>query len=394
MREKIILMTGGTETLDYFSRQLEKGFQILGYQTFLFDQTKEEESSEALAHFTGISDSILVTFNFEGLLCETSLYDGNGELFWEKRNIPCVNIAVDHPFYYPELLAIHPKDFYAVSIDRYHMQYLKRYYPDIRSDYFLPLGGTSLFPDNHYPAVSERKYDVVFTGNFTPKEEFDSYINRLGTEYAAFYRSIINELLQNPDLPDEMVIEQHLKKEFPDATKEELIETIGNMIFIDTYIRFYFREKVVRTLVDFGIHVHCIGAGWNKFACKYPENFTYEDNCPSLDCLKRMTEAKLSLNVMPWFKDGAHDRVFNAMANGSVCITDHSKYLDEILTDGENVIFYDLLHINELPEKIKTLLNQTDKLKTLAQNGYHFTMEQHTWINRAKTLHEMLLQKL
>lgn len=394
MRDKIILMTGGTETLDYFSRQLEKGFQILGYQTFLFDQTKEEESSEALAHFAGISDSILVTFNFEGLRCETSLYDGNGELFWKKRDIPCVNIAVDHPFYYPELLAIHPKDFYAVSIDRYHMQYLKRYYPDIRADYFLPLGGTSLFPDNHYPDISERKYDVVFTGNFTPKEEFDSYINRLGTEYAVFYRSIIDELLQNPDLPDEIVIEQHLKGEFPDATNQELIETIGNMIFIDTYIRFYFREKAVQTLVDSGIHVHCIGAGWNKLTCNSPENLTYEENCLSLDCLNRMSEAKLSLNVMPWFKDGAHDRVFNAMANGSVCITDHSKYLDEILTDGENVIFYDLQHIDELPDKVKTLLNQPDKLEALAQNGYRLTMDQHTWIERAKTLHEMLLRKL
>lgn len=394
MREKIILMTGGTETLDYFSRQLEKGFQALGYQTFLFDQTCEEESSEALAHFAGFSDSILVTFNFDGIHYETSLFDGNGKLFWEKRDIPCVNIAVDHPFYYPELLAIHPKDFYEVSIDRYHMQYMKQYYPDIRSNYFLPLGGTSLFPDGSYPHPSERKYDVVFTGNFTPKETFDSYINRLGEEYAAFYHSIIDELIENPVLPDDKVMEEHLRKEFPDATKGEFIETIGNMIFIDTYIRFYFREKVVQTLVDSGIHVHCVGAGWNKLACRHPENLTYEENCLSFDCLKRMSEAKLSLNVMPWFKDGAHDRVFNAMANGSVCITDHSKYLDEILTDKKNVIFYDLEHIDELPDKVRPFLDQPDLLENPAQNGYELTMKNHTWISRAETLHEILLKDL
>lgn len=67
MRKKIILMVGGTETLDYFSRQLAKGFQMLGFWTFLYDQQAEEENSEALARFAGFSDSILVTFNFEGI---------------------------------------------------------------------------------------------------------------------------------------------------------------------------------------------------------------------------------------------------------------------------------------------------------------------------------------
>ena len=43
MRHKIVLMTGGTETLEFFSLQLKKGFEALGYKTFLFDQTTEEE---------------------------------------------------------------------------------------------------------------------------------------------------------------------------------------------------------------------------------------------------------------------------------------------------------------------------------------------------------------
>ncbi len=393
MRTKIILMTGGTETLDYFSRQLEKGFQTLGFSTFLYDQKNEEESSLALARFTGWSDSILVTFNFEGIQ-EVTLYDGNGHSLWEKRDIPLVNIAVDHPFFYPHFLSEKRKNFYEISIDRYHMQYMKEYYPDIHGNYFLPLGGTSLFPDNNYPPLSNRSYDVVFTGNFTPKETFDCHIERLGEEYATFYRTMIDELIQNPELPDEMVMEKHLKKEFPDISKKELSESISNMIFIDTYIRFYFREKVVQTLVDAGIHVHCVGFGWEKLSCKHPKNLTYEGNTLSLDCLKRISDAKFSLNVMPWFKDGAHDRVFNAMANGSICITDHSKYLDEILTDCENAVFYDLKEIERLPEKINALLQNPEKMESIAQKGYRLTLENHTWIKRAETLYHMLLCRL
>lgn len=394
MRKKIVLMTGGTETLDYFSRQLEIGFILLGYQTFLFDLQQEEESAEKLAHFAGISDTILVTFNFDGLCVETSLYDAAGNIFWDIRDIPCVNIVVDHPIFYPKLYEQLPRKYHEVSIDRSHMAYLQKYYPEVKSNIFLPLGGTALHPGKSYPSVEEREIDVLFTGNYTPKEQFEQYIHRNGEEYATFYLGILNELIGHPALQDDLVMEKHLKREFPEATNTELRTTMSNMLFIDTYIRNYFRAKVIQTLVDAKIHVHCIGHGWNLLECKHKEYLSYEKNQYSLACLERMNASKISINVMPWFKDGAHDRVFNAMANGSVCITDHSKYLDEILTDGENVIFYDLEHLEELPDKVRRILKQPDKMKTLSDNGFAFVQKSHTWIQRAKELHEKLLQNL
>ena len=80
----------------------------------------------------------------------------------------------------------------------------------------------------------------------------------------------------------------------------------------------------------------------------------------SYGCLEALADSRLSLNVMPWFKDGAHDRIFNSMCNGAVCITDHSKYLDEILTPDENIIFYDLKQLDKLPEIFENALNDTD----------------------------------
>ncbi len=394
MRDKIVLMTGGTETLDYFSRELAKGFCLLGYKIFLFDLACEEESSEALAHFAGFSDTILVTFNFDGIHMETSLYDGAGNLFWETRDIPCVNIAVDHPFFFPELLAIHPENFYQVSIDRMHQNYIQKFHPDVARNFFLPLGGTTLFPNGGYAPVAQRRYDVVFTGNYTPKEEFDVHINRLGEEYALFYRRILKELIEFPDRPDDIVMEQYLKKEFPDATREELRETMSNMIFIDTYIRGYYRGRVVQTLLDGGISVHCIGKGWSRLECARPELLTWEEDLLSHDCLEKMAEAKISLNVMPWFKDGAHDRVFNAMANGSVCLTDHSRYLDETLEDGKDAVFYDLKDLERLPGQVTELLNNPEKMQTIADAGYAKALKEHTWLKRAEQLHRGLLSKL
>lgn len=45
--------------------------------------------------------------------------------------------------------------------------------------------------------------------------------------------------------------------------------------------------------------------------------------------MQAMRDARIALNVMPWFKDGAHDRVFTAMLQGTAALTDDSRYLRE-----------------------------------------------------------------
>jgi spore maturation protein CgeB len=114
----------------------------------------------------------------------------------------------------------------------------------------------------------------------------------------------------------------------------------------------------------------------------------------SFGCLEALADSRLSLNVMPWFKDGAHDRIFNSMCNGAVCITDHSKYLDEILTPDENIIFYDLKQLDKLPEIFENALNDTDKLERIQKNAFNFANREHTWYARAKQLHNELLKFL
>lgn len=392
MRHKIVLMTGGTETLGYFSYQLKAGFEALGYKTFMFDQTMEEESAEALYKFANSYDTILVTFNFDGIHYETSLFDVNGISIWNKRKIPCVNIVVDHPFFYPELYDIVPDIFYEISIDRYHAKYMKKFYPELKCGPFLPLGGTSLYPDGNFPDINSRPIDVIFTGNYTPPGEFDQYIMRNGEEYAIFYNEIIDDLLSNPDQPDDAVIERHILKEIPDADNRQLRKTIPNLIFIDTYIRFHFRGEVIRMLVDNGIKVHCIGSGWNKLCCRHPENLTFTPGILSKGCLEAIAQSKLSLNVMPWFKDGAHDRIFNSMLNGAVCVTDHSRYLDEILTPNKNIVFYDLKQLEMLPFIVDGLLNDQMHMEQIQKDAFEYAIRNHTWYERAKTLHNELLK--
>ena len=89
---------------------------------------------------------------------------------------------------------------------------------------------------------------------------------------------------------------------------------------------------------------------------------------------------------MPWFKDGAHDRVYNSMTNGAVCVSDPSTYLSETLIDGSDLVFYSLNEIEALPDTIRDLLSNPEKAKTIAAHGYQTVMEKNTWKQRAETL--------
>ena len=92
---------------------------------------------------------------------------------------------------------------------------------------------------------------------------------------------------------------------------------------------------------------------------------------------------------MPWFKQGAHDRIFNTMLNGGVCVTDSSEYLDEVLTE-EDVSFFSLKELDKLPEIVKALLADPEKMQAIADHGYATALKYHSWAKRAETLHNYM----
>ena len=89
---------------------------------------------------------------------------------------------------------------------------------------------------------------------------------------------------------------------------------------------------------------------------------------------------------MPWFKDGAHDRVFNSILNGALCVSDPSEYLCGELKEGEGVCYYDLSHLEKLPEKVKELLQNETMMQDIVAKGKKKVLEHHTWKQRAEWL--------
>lgn len=393
--KKIVLTIGGVETLEYFAKQMGAEFERLGYAVFYFDLKNASSSAKKVRKFSKTGQTALVTFNFQGLEQEEGVYrEGIGYL-WDEYQMPCYNIAADHPYFYHERLQNLPKKYFHISIDRMHQKYFEKFYPEFQSLGFLPLAGTELedelqgqkeLPKNMI--CQDKTTNVIMLGNYTELPFFEPYIHWINDEYAAFYQGIIDELLVRPDATVEEVALEHCEREMGENTIWDLRGALHKMIFIDLYVRNYWRGKAVQTLVDSGITVDVVGKGWEKLPVKHPENLILHPQTDSLTCLRMLQQSKISLNVMPWFKDGAHDRVFNSILNGAVCVSDTSKYLCESLKDGEGVFYYKLQEIECLPELVNGLLKEDALRRNALKRGKEIVEKEHTWAARARKLAE------
>ena len=144
------------------------------------------------------------------------------------------------------------------------------------------------------------------TGNFTPTSFCEPYIHWINDEYAAFYQGIIDDIIAHPHRTVEEVALEHCEREMGENTYKDLRMALHRMIFIDIYVRNYWRREAVKVLVDAGIQVDVFGKGWDELTCGHPENMILHPQTTSEECLKAIAASKISLNVMPWFKDGAH----------------------------------------------------------------------------------------
>ena len=398
MIKRIVMMEGGVETLSYFSHQMAGEFQKLGYAVFFYDLKQEESSAGKLRKFIRPRETVLVTFNFQGLEKEAGVYrEGIGYL-WDTYHIPCYNIAADHPYFYDDRLKDLPEKYRHISIDRRQKAYFEEFYPEYVSRGFLPLAGTGLRQGEDEAKTGKAGaqgdaeqaapcYDVILTGNYTKLSFFEPYINWINEEYAAFYRGIIDDLLEHPACTVEEVALAHCEREMGKEPNDQLRIALHKMIFIDLYVRNYWRGKAVRTLVNAGIPVHVVGKGWEELEnVRHPECLKLHPQTDSVTCLGMLADAKVSLNVMPWFKDGAHDRVFNSILNGAVCVTDPSRYLEEELHEGEGVCYVALQDMDALPEKVKDLLQNDSGRNEIVRRGRAIVEQKHTWAQRAKTL--------
>lgn len=412
--KQLLLFQPGVETLKFFSERLAEEYVKMGYEVRIVRIHEPflctRELTDYLQKRPG--ETVLITFNYHALQREAIFHTKEKVLLWDLYDVFCINIIVDHPFYYYEELQYLPDRYLQICIDEDHTDYMRRFYPEVALGTTLPIPGClarSRFPLEEHPSETvdfqnvrdfmpsqndffelkpqtERSTPVVFTGCFTNPDFFLPYMSRNGEDYRAFYQGILDDLLACPDRCIHTVFLQHLNRELPDLSTEDLKNVMNKMIFLDLWIRFTYRGRAIGTIVDSGIPVHCIGAGWETLQCKKADLLTQTGYSDTSVCLRALADAQISLNVMPWFKRGAHDRIYSSMHNGAVCVTDPSEYLKANFPDGRELVYYSLSELDRLPEIVQRLLASPDVRESIASRAMQRATAQLGWEPFAKAL--------
>ena len=294
----------------------------------------------------------------------------NNRYILNNFDIPVWHYILDHPLYHYKALKVQLNNYNVICLDTFHAKLIRESFPHIREVKVIPLSADEYSISNiskkycqdnmadtnsdssyntlSYHKCSKRAVKLLFTSTYTDPVKVALLYNKSGL-------NIQNNNINDKDIND-------------NSTKNTLIKDIDNDYLLNVYLQCIIREEIVSTIIKNRIPITIYGHGWDAFVDKcdilIPEYTKY------LDIRKEVTynrlpaiysNARLSLNQMPWFKGGMHDRIPLALMNGCLSLTDASTYLTDILNIGENegVYTYSLENIEAVPDIIMDILNNT-----------------------------------
>lgn len=370
--QRIVLFRTGNYILDYISEQFRTTFMENGCETFLFDPADYSASTNALFSFAKNGIDAAYFFNNVGLL--QTLEDGRN--LWETLFIPCFDFLVDHPMYYADSLDYAPSRTTLLVADQTHIDYIRRFYPRVHNTLFLPTGGCEV-PFNTQSWI-ERKLDILFIGSYKFHADYTEDI---------LDQRIIKHLITHTDHTFEQALELCLTENRPESSKQLSDEALKDVIeshrFLETNLTARYRRAILEELVTSGMSVHVYGNGWEQSGLVSYPNFHLHEPVPFNEGIALMGQCKILLNHMAWFKHGSSERIFNAMAQGALCVTDSSAYLDNILKNDINCSLYSLsdilpVNVHTIADKISLLLSNPVKSSEIAAEGQKIAL-MHTW---------------
>lgn len=354
-------------------------------------------------------------FEKEGYLVQRKSID---TIIWEElRNIPyaefefifCFNSAfyreisylfpvsvitvaffVDHPIIHQiRIKRNHCFNYLALNVDKYWVEFAKKHYLTINDNQFVPHAGSKA--KNVVP-YKQRKYDVVQIGGYLSSWQALQTIMRTRKEKHFNYSMKVIEIFLSQETIslEDAFAQVFAMREFTFSDQEKW-EIEEKFYLEDDFIRAYAREMAIKSLLDAKIDVHVFGEKWDQFFGDNMEYLHIHGSISYLEALDVMANSKIVLNVTPTLNYGAHERIFSAMMNGAICLTNQSLYLKETGLDQELVI-YSISEISDLPEMVHMLLSYEDQAEVISNRAMEIATKEHTWGNRAKKIIEIVNQ--
>lgn len=363
----------------YFGDSLGSALTNLGHNVEYFKV--DENDLDELEKYCGKHYDALIDFNSD---LPKALMDDDS-FFLDHVDAPFFDIILDHPLYHHDSLKNKLSNFHVICLDEYHKNYIQKYYPHIKSVTVTPMTGELAFGKEkiEWDQFENRKYDILFSGTYTAPARLEKAIKEMPDSIVETVYELIEMLKADNSLTIEEAVDTLSETEIYDYINLDKPLHTQTFYLADAYVRCLNRKKLVEALDRCEHELHLFGALWEELPLKHA---TIHRELPFNLTFTVFTKAKISVNIMPNFKAGSHDRVFSSQLNGAVSLTDPTILLQKEYKNKENILFFDLNNIAESTSIVDESLRDLDKLKKIAQAGYEVASKNHTWTEIAKKL--------
>lgn len=360
---------------EWFALSLAKALKDYGQSVEVCNIISKEDADLQLAKY--VDKTYLAIIGFNSTLPRARV---GKRFFLDCIDAPFFDYIVDHPLYHHPILSIPLQNFHVICIDQMHQEYIKKYYPQIKSTLFLPLAGSRALSQIPF---SKKRAGILFTGTYYPPSRFRDAI-------ASFSVHEQNLVLQMADLlidssltlaPEEALA--HISQ-----IKDPLLfrEQLNRYYNADIYARAVIRERCITQLAQTGLPMMLCGNEWEASPLAKLQNITIRPGVDYRQCIEMIASSQILLNILPGFLKGSHDRVFNAMANTTLLLSDTNDYLLKELHPGQDSLLFKHKKTADLAAILQDLLCNTDQMESIAQCGQQCYQKSHTWHHRASIL--------
>jgi hypothetical protein len=367
--------------IDSMATAFGMALESSGCEVIYFDI--KTQGADAVAQFVQQTFDAVVDF-YSGLL---GVQVGENQYFWNFVNAPIYQFDFDYPLYISHTMNVPLRNYHVLCMDEQYCEVIEKTMPNVDKTYHFPPTGIScreLIP------WSDREIDVSFVGTSIDYRDNLNKLKNSSGEFRVLGETFFSNMQEDSSVGQKEALEKTLEQLRISVSQNEfyqMMDSLGGLIMSASH---YYRANVIQTLLAHDITVDVYGDTWRSMPfAKHPKlNIHSELRGTSYE--EVMANSKFSLNILYPNKQSFSERIGYTLLNGAVCVCDESSYMKQLFQDKEEMLFYRLDRLEQLPDMIKRYLVCPEQAQMISAAGRKKALEKHTWAVRAEQFLQIL----
>jgi spore maturation protein CgeB len=266
-----------------------------------------------------------------------------------------------------------------------------------KQTFFLPVAADE--PDENAVKKS-RSIDILLMATFIDYEERRKEWNLI---YSKAMVEVLNNSIELAFAQETMPLPEAFQLAYKTAIyKNEQLMVNTQMLFsalsdLELYVRGRDRAELVCSIRHLPLHIYDGSVdkrNWEGYLKGKQTNVTFHRPVNFEESLKVFADSKIVLNSTPHTRQGASERVFNALARGALPLTNQNTYLGSIFESEKDILYFKNRQLGQVEPLIDKYLKDNDLRDDLVAHGRKKVLQDHTWDNRADLLLNYIADKI